>query len=98
MKASCPCKTASSREEAMVVIERDDDGTPTIWCDPCIAPLVRALNASGIPTSASCCGHGHRPATIMLADGRELVIAPDHTVAEQIGALFPIDINGERHQ
>jgi hypothetical protein len=37
-------------------------------CDPCIEPLVRALNDAGIATRASCCGHGHRPGNIVLAD------------------------------
>jgi len=63
-----------NREAAMVVIERDEDGRPTIWCDPCIAPLVRALNEGGLPTVASCCGHGKLPSRIALADGREVVI------------------------
>jgi hypothetical protein len=47
---------------------------PGVWCDPCLVPLVRALNDGGIPTKASCCGHGKRNGSIVLADGRELVI------------------------
>ena len=45
-----------------------------VWCDPCIAPLVKALNEGGIATVASCCGHGERNGSICLADGRELLI------------------------
>jgi hypothetical protein len=61
-----------------------------------IAPMVRALNAGGIPTLASCSGHGRRPGSIVLQDGRELIIAKGRTEARQIEALFPFDINGHR--
>ena len=45
--------------------------------DSCIAALVEALNYSGVETVASCCGHGRNPGSIILADGRELlIIAP----------------------
>lgn len=74
----------ANREAAMTVIARDDNGTPTAWCDPCLAPLIEALNAGGIPTVASCCGHDGRgsdglqtdaPGWIVLSDGRTLTIA-----------------------
>ena len=42
-----------NREDAMTVIERRADGKPSVWCDPCIAPLVRALNTNGLRTAAS---------------------------------------------
>lgn len=42
--------------------------------DYCIADLVAALNAGGIPTKASCCGHDQMPGNILLEDGRVLVI------------------------
>lgn len=74
----CVCKTAPSREDAMVVVRRGNDGIPTVWCDPCIVDIVSALNASGIPTVWSCCGHGEQDGRIGLTDGRELVIpVPD---------------------
>src|SRR5690606_39841374 len=69
----------TDRESQMVVIERDASGKPTVWCDPEIADLVRALNAGGIRTVASCSGHGHRPGNIALADGRELIRSEEHT-------------------
>lgn len=47
--------------------------------DACIAPIVRALNAGGVPTVASCCGHGRGPGNITLDDGRELVVMPKET-------------------
>lgn len=61
----------ANREAAMTVL---DDQT---WCDPCLAPLIKALNDSGIRTTSSCCGHHHRPGWVSLADGRWLMIAPD---------------------
>ena len=42
--------------------------------DACIAPIVQALNDAGIHTIQSCCGHGKANGSILLADGRELVI------------------------
>jgi hypothetical protein len=83
-----------NREHRMVVIERDDAGTPTVWCDPEIVDLVTSLNAGGVRTIASCSGHGYRPGWIALADGRQLVIAPDLDACKKIDALFPVDING----
>lgn len=65
------------REAAMVVLQRRNEGRiskPAIWCDPCLAPLIKALNDGGLPTVASCCGHGHRPGDVMLADGRTLLV------------------------
>jgi hypothetical protein len=89
------------REIKMVVVKPgvpDETGRPRggVWCDPCIVPLVKALNDAGIPTVASCCGHGHRSGLITLADGRELIIARDFDEARMIGRLFPIDINGDQ--
>ena len=42
--------------------------------DACIAPIVEALNAGGIQTYSSCCGHGKGDGSIALSDGRELVV------------------------
>lgn len=63
-----------NRERAMVTIRRDGEGVPTVWCDPCIVPLVTALNDGGLATMASCCGHGKYPGWVMLRDGRSLVL------------------------
>ena len=43
--------------------------------DFCIHHIVAALNAGGIITVASCCGHGNMPGRIDLEDGRTLAIA-----------------------
>lgn len=45
--------------------------------DHCIHHIVAALNAGGIPTVASCCGHGTMPGRIDLEDGRVLIL-PRH--------------------
>jgi hypothetical protein len=43
--------------------------------DWCIHPLVAALNAAGLDTIASCCGHGLMDGRIDLFDGRVLTIS-----------------------
>lgn len=85
-----------NREAAMVRIQ----GTPVPgvttkvgFCDPCLHPLVQALNDGGQYTFASCCGHGHRPGWIALADDRWLVVATEEQ-RHVIDAAFPVDING----
>lgn len=42
--------------------------------DFCIADVVAALNANGLETMASCCGHGEDSGMIALRDGRVLRI------------------------
>ena len=42
--------------------------------DSCIAPIVEALNHAGVFTANCCCGHGERDGSILLHDGREIVI------------------------
>jgi tRNA(Phe) wybutosine-synthesizing methylase Tyw3 len=60
-----------------------------IRVDRCIAPLVKAINAAGISTVASCCGHGRRPGRISLRDGRDLFIASDYETGQAVSAAFP---------
>lgn len=55
------------------------------WCDPCIEPLVRALNAAGLRTIASCCGHGTHPTSVVLDDDRFVVVV-DRATYEQMEA------------
>jgi hypothetical protein len=45
--------------------------------DLCVADIVAALVAPNIQTEASCCGHGKLLASVMLEDGRYLIIYPD---------------------
>ena len=42
--------------------------------DYCIHHIVAALNAAGINTVASCCGHEKMKGNIILEDGRVLLI------------------------
>jgi hypothetical protein len=72
---------SQSREDRMVVVERDQAGIPTVWCDPEIADLVQALNAGGVRTVASCSGHGEKNGIISLKDGRELLVLPNYETA-----------------
>ncbi len=76
------------REAAMVVLEVDGNGKPTVWCDPEIADLVYALNSAGIRTIASCSGHGTTHGNIALKDGRELLIAPTFDAAREMDAAL----------
>ncbi|NIR31678.1 MAG: hypothetical protein GWN84_20675 [Gammaproteobacteria bacterium] len=64
-----------------------------ISVDPCIADLVQALNATGLPTVASCCGHGRRPGRITLKDGRELHVTFSQDAANELQGRYP-DIHG----
>ena len=45
-----------------------------VYVDLCIADIVAGLNAAGLQTVASCCGHGEKPGIVSLADGRQLTI------------------------
>jgi len=56
--------------------------------DLCIADLVAALNAVNIPTVASCCGHGKIPGTVIMEDGRWLLVAKDRDEATRILEAF----------
>jgi hypothetical protein len=92
-----PCESALSHVAPMgeePVLERVINGK-VAGIDASIAPLVDAVNAAGFRTIASCSGHGYRPGSIALADGRELVIARSYEEARLIGRIFPIGANGE---
>lgn len=67
-----------------------------VGIDSCIAGIVRALNDGGTPTIQSCCGHGHLPGRITLADGRELVVLPDFDSATEFFRGYGVDIHGEQ--
>lgn len=61
--------------------------------DSCIYDIVGALNEGGVKTVASCCGHGNRWGNIALADGRELIIAPDYESSRAFDKVHGKDIN-----
>ena len=44
--------------------------------DYCIHHIVAALNAGGVRTTGSCCGHEKMKGNIILEDGRVLIILP----------------------
>jgi len=63
------------KEIKVTLAQPDYRGCSVASVDECIAPLVAALNDGGIETeAASCCGHGKTRGSIVLKDGRELVI------------------------
>ena len=53
-----------------------------VCVDWCIHHLVAALNAGGVDTTASCCGHGREPGRIDLADGRVLRVGTREVIDE----------------
>ena len=55
--------------------------------DWCIHHIVAALNAGGVQTTSSCCGHGKMPGLIMLKDGRVLGIYDSMEDATKYGSL-----------
>ena len=52
--------------------------------DPCLDNIIKALNNNGIETVASCCGHGRQPGSIILKDGREIIIVRDFKTAREV--------------
>ena len=56
--------------------------------DSCLAPMVAVLNAAGVYTGGSCCGHGKTQGYISLHDGRVLVIG-DHAWAVKVRFTNP---------
>ena len=64
------------------------------YVDSCIAPIIEALNNAGIRTLASCCGHRNIPGSVVLEDGRELVIFPNYGSARKFFNKLGKDIQG----
>jgi hypothetical protein len=58
-----------------------------ICVDWCIHQIVAALNAAGVETVASCCGHGKMDGRIDLKDGRVLNVRSQATDSSQNRAL-----------
>jgi len=85
-------------ESATVTLKTPQRGKLSVEVDRCIAPLVQALNDSGIETIASCCGHGRINGTIALRDGRWIEIWPDDAAFRAGSQTMhsPIDIHGKR--
>jgi len=91
------CKHGITATQVKLAKPRSD-GRTHAPIDPCIAPIVQALNDGGILTIASCCGHGHRPGSIIFQDEKgehqEMMVMP-HAEARKLYKLWP-DIHGER--
>ena len=51
--------------------------------DRCIAGLVESLNAAGLHTGGSCCGHGKKDGSISLHDGTVLIVQRNAFTPEQ---------------
>lgn len=66
-----------------------------IGVDQCIAPLVAALNAGGIATICSCCGHGYLPGSVILADDTWLMLLTREQ-AEAVNKSIGVNIHGEK--
>ena len=67
--------------------------------DYCIHHIVAALNAGGVRTLASCCGHGKMKGNIILEDGRMLTIqpTPEEIIAEPLSPCDKLP-NSERNR
>lgn len=64
--------------------------------DKCLIPFIEALNNIGLKTIASCCGHGRRPGSIALEDGKEIAIFETFEDARKMDMLFKMSITGEK--
>ncbi len=75
-----PCRNCR-KDAVLLKIKHARPGRATRFIkadiDACIAPIVDALNQAGIYTIGSCCGHGRSSGSIVLADGREMIICTD---------------------
>jgi len=91
----CDCKPDDPENNVIVMLHHaTGDGYTHVGVDPCIAPIIAALNDAECQTVASCCGHNHQPGSIALEDGRWVVILKDHADYLKVAALFP-DTHGE---
>ena len=63
--------------ETILMLPRANGKIEPVGVDSCIASIVKALNKAGIRTLASCCGHNKIDGSIILADGRELLVRDD---------------------
>jgi len=61
--------------------------------DHCISQIIAALNAGGVQTIASCCGHKRMLGEIMLRDGRELLVVKNRDEAKRIVKWYGKDMS-----
>lgn len=62
MKKPSRCCSCGSYSHCILITV----GNKVAFCDYCVAPFVVALNAGGIRTLASCCGHGKIDMSIIV--------------------------------
>lgn len=72
--------------KAVLLLKKPSGDSESVGVDLCIAQIVAALNRDGMRTLASCCGHDRVPGSIVLADGRELIIAKSAKLRHDITA------------
>ena len=81
-KHDCPycdglhCQKGYGNQVAMPINGR------VVAIDRCIHHIVAALNAGGVGTFSSCCGHTEIPGHIILSDGRVLIIAEEKAIRD----------------
>jgi hypothetical protein len=68
------CSSCGKAVVSVPLSHRTERGFTTASVDACLAEFVQRLNNAGLQTIASCCGHGDGPATVILEDGRELLV------------------------
>ena len=76
--------------EAIIKISEFDYVMEFVQVDECIAPIVQALSNANIPTIACCCGHGKHHGSIILGDGREMLVMPDYASARAVDRLVEV--------
>ena len=74
------CKTITTVVKVKIAADLSHTGK-SFWkdvkIDACVADLVQALQSADIDMRSSCCGHGKTHGSILLQDGRELLIIPN---------------------
>jgi hypothetical protein len=75
-----------------------EDKPKRVDIDSCIFDIVAALNRGGVDTMACCCGHGHLPGDIALADGRRLLVCSEGQLRLAMRAWEGMTIHGPREQ
>ena len=86
LEVTIPARLSRTKKERQKIVD----------VDSCIYDIVETLNKNGFLTDACCCGHGNRPGSIILADGRELIIAKDYEEGRYIDSFFENDIHGKK--
>ena len=71
------CKRTVTPVEVTIIASKSHTGKEhkkVCPIDSCISSIVNALESGGVKMFGSCCGHGDIDGSILLADGRRLII------------------------